>query len=264
MAAPLEKLIVLAAGQGSRLRPLTNGRPKCLVPVAGKPILDHVIQAATVVGVQYVVAIGGYRADQLRRHDVTVVENPHFESTNMVASLFCAESHFDDGFILSYGDIVYGADVLAKVQAVDAEIAVVVDEDWRRYWEDRYDDPGTDAESLTLNENGHIVSIGKGGVPVDEIEAQYIGLMAFRGDGVRWLVDAYAEAQAQSNDGRLNFGQAKDVRNMYMTDLLQGLADSGHPLTAVPIHGGWLEIDSPSDLAVAEKLIEAGRIPGLT
>lgn len=252
------KLIILAAGQGKRLRPLTNQRPKCLVPLAGKPILDHLFDTAAQVGFSEIVLIGGYRADALANYPAQLEYNPRYSETNMVRSLFCAEAHFGEGFVLSYSDICYRPEILRDLRDTSADISVVVDEDWRTYWERRGENPLDDAETLLI-ENGQIVEIGGKTQTFADIDAQYIGLMAFRSRGVNELRQAYASARAEERNGRLNFGRSKSVDSMYLTDLLQGMIDRGSTLTPLKIHGGWVEIDTPTDLVLAEALLSEGR-----
>lgn len=86
------KAVILAAGQGTRLRPLTNDKPKCLVEVAGKPLLEHQLAAMHACGLRDIHIVGGYRADQLDRPGITLHINRRFAETNMVATLFAAEN----------------------------------------------------------------------------------------------------------------------------------------------------------------------------
>ena len=254
------RMIILAAGQGTRLRPLTDDRPKCLVELAGRPLLRWQIEAARAVGIDDIVAIGGYRIGQLDGYGVRIVPNPAFASTNMVRTLFCARRLFGDGFVMSYGDIVYTPAVLGAVARDDHPISVSVDRQWRSYWEQRFDDPLSDAETLALDEDGCIRDIGRKAKRIEEIEAQYIGLAAFRGVGVAALNAAYDAACAEENANRKPFGGTRSMDQLYMTDLLQGLIRRGDQLAAVPVDGGWMEIDTPRDLAVAERLVTEGRL----
>lgn len=254
------RLIVLAAGQGTRLRPLTDDRPKCLVELGGRPLLAWTIAAARAVGIEEVIVVGGYRVDRLANCGAQVLVNPDFSTTNMVRTLFCARSYFGDGFIMSYGDIAYSPNVLRQVLAEPAPIAVTVDRGWRHYWEQRFDDPLGDAESLTMNDRGLVTEIGQKAASLDIIEAQYIGLVAFRGQGVEALVNAYEAAEADERAGQLPFKGPRNLDGLYMTDLLEGLIGRGEQLKAVPIDRGWVEIDSTRDLAVAERVVRDGGI----
>lgn len=253
------RLIVLAAGQGTRLRPLTDDRPKCLVEVAGRSLLDWQLDAGRRVGISDAVVVGGYHIERLADRPVRLIANPEYASTNMVRTLFCARDLFGDSFVMSYGDIAYSSDILRAVVESKAPISVAVDRAWRPYWERRFDDPLSDAETLTLDGEGHITDIGQKPKRIEDIMAQYIGLVAFRGQGVRALLDAYAAAEDEGGDGSSVFGSKRSLDKLYMTDLLQGLIRRGEKLTAVKIDGGWVEVDSQRDLAVAEELIHAGR-----
>jgi choline kinase len=253
------KLIILAAGQGARLRPHTESVPKCLVRVANRPILDRLIEVAKIAGIHDLVLVGGYRHETLKHYGIPVVVNNHYLTTNMVHSLFCAEEYFGDGFVVSYSDILYRPEHLLALVQDRADVSVVVDDDWLPYWRLRFDNILDDAERLSII-NDRIVEIG--GRPASEvqIDSQYIGLLAFRGSGVGALQSAYAQAKADGSSGRLRFGSAKTTDAMYITDLLQGMADRGVDLHPVRVRGGWVEVDSPQDLLLAEKLIAAGRL----
>jgi choline kinase len=252
------RLIILAAGQGSRLRPLTDDRPKCLVMVGGKSILERLLETAHDVGITDIVIVGGYRADTLRQYGLPIVINDRFTETNMVHSLFCAAKHFGEGFVLSYGDIFYRPDILRRVAEEKALISVAVDEHWQPYWARRFDNVLDDAETLRI-EDGRIVEIGGKPSSINEIEAQYLGLLAFRGEGVAQLRSAYTTAREEAAAECLKFGRAKSLDGMYVTDLLQGMADRGVVLNPVRVHGGWAEIDTKSDLELAEHLMAEGR-----
>ena len=155
------RMILLAAGQGTRLRPLTDTKPKCLIELGRKSLLDWQLEVASLSGISDVVVVGGYMAEQLTRKGLRVIINPNYGSTNMAYSLFCAEAEFGDGFILSYGDIVYSPDILKRLMVDQSPIGVIVDRDWHQYWKLRFDDPLCDAESMRIDPKGRIKSIGQ-------------------------------------------------------------------------------------------------------
>jgi choline kinase len=250
------RMIILAAGQGTRLRPLTDDKPKCLVELAGKPLLAWQIETARAAGISDITVIGGYRQDALHHYGVPVLVNERYQTTNMVRTLFCAQHLFGGGFVMSYGDIVYSPFVLSSLLKSDAGISIAVDRQWHKYWAQRFDNPLSDAETLKLDDSGAITEIGQKPSSYEDIMAQYIGLAAFRGAGVSALVAAYEGAEAAERDGRLPFGGTRSLDKLYMTDLLQGLIADGKRLQAVPIDRGWVEVDSPTDLAVAERIAE--------
>lgn len=238
------KAIILAAGQGSRLRPLTDDRPKCMVEYQGKPLIEHVVHALRQNGVADIVVVRGYAPEALRCAGARFYDNPRYASTNMVSTLFCAEPELEGDVIISYSDIVYSPSVVQRLLAADAELAVVVDRDWRRLWQERMDDPLGDAETLRLDAQGQIVELGKKARSYDEIEGQYIGLLKVAASAWPRLRAFYHGLdRAATYDG-------KRFEQMYMTSFIQAVIDRLLPVAAVPIHGGWLEVDAPSDLRV--------------
>jgi len=121
------KALILAAGEGTRLRPYTLDRPKCLVEVDGISLLERQLAVLRSEGVDSVTLIGGYRAEMLKRPDATLRLNPRFHETNMVWTLFSAEDELQGDLVLAYGDIVYSRDVLRALLASTADIAVAID-----------------------------------------------------------------------------------------------------------------------------------------
>jgi L-glutamine-phosphate cytidylyltransferase len=232
---------LLAAGMGTRLAPLTDGRPKCMVPLHGKPLLHWQLAAAKKAGISAVTLVGGYKAEQLEPFG-RVVRNPDFETTNMVESLWRAKDALKHGALICYGDILCAPRVIAAAAGAPHDVAVAVDSKWKEYWTARFGDPLKDAESLAMDEAGRLRSIGQKVSSVDAIQAQYLGLIRLSAKGAKILVDAYTAKRADPK-----------ARKMFMTDLLQGAIDAGVPVQSVPVSGGWLEIDSRSDLELAEK-----------
>ena len=241
------KAIILAAGQGTRLRPLTDDKPKCLVELAGKPLLEHQLATLRAGGVDDIHIVGGYRADQLQRPGITLHINECFAETNMVTTLFAAEAVMtgERDLIIAYGDIVYEPRVLAALQAVDAPITLAVDREWRRYWAARMDDPLSDAETLKLTDGDRVVELGKKPQSYEDIQGQYTGLIKIRADHVARLPDVW---RAMDHDAIYD---GKDFDNMYMTSFIQHLIDSGWEARAALIDNSWAEVDCESDLAAA-------------
>ena len=94
------KVIILAAGQGERLRPLTENIPKCMVNFLGKSILERQIDIFQNLGINDISVVAGYCADKVNLDNITKFENKNFMTTNMVESLFTAEEKLDDSVIV--------------------------------------------------------------------------------------------------------------------------------------------------------------------
>jgi choline kinase len=250
------KAVVLAAGEGTRLRPYTDDRPKCLVELGGEPLLRIQIGALRAAGVDDVTVIVGYRAEQVERLGYPTLRNPEYATTNMVATLMCADRLLDgrDDVLVAYGDLLYEPRLVGALAACTEPLATIVDLDWLRLWRLRSSDPLADAETLRMSEAGDIVELGRRPSTLEEIQGQYIGLTKVRADFAPELVAAY---RALDPD-RLYDGRAP--ARMFMTSFLQHLIDTGRPVRSVPVRGGWLEVDTASDLDVYSALLRDGRL----
>jgi choline kinase len=250
------RAIILAAGQGTRLRPYTNDRPKCMVELLGKPLLHRQLEVLRAAGIHDVALVGGYCAEGLLAEGVEVVLNPRYAQTNMVSTLFCAEALMVPGqdLLIAYGDIIYEPRVLEAVLQGDAPLSVAIDRQWRRFWEIRMENPLADAETLKLDEHDCIVELGKKPKDYSEIQGQYMGLIKVRGDQVAAFRAAWHALDRQGvYDG-------KDFDNMYMTSFLQHLIDQGWQAKAAFTDNGWLEVDTVEDLDQYQQMQASGQL----
>ena len=239
------KMIIVAAGQGTRLRPLTDEKPKCMVEYEGKPIIDYIIEAAQETNITNIAVVNGYKKEVLEKYldnyDIKFYTNENYSNTNMVATLFCAKEFMDDDLIISYADIIYKPEVLKKLIDSTDDFNVVVDQRWQELWNQRMDNPLDDAETLKI-ENNLIVELGKKPTNYDEIQGQYIGLIKISKRIINQVIDYY-----ESMD-KNNIYDGKDFNNMYMTSFIQNIIDNLFQVHPVMINGGWLEIDCINDL----------------
>ena len=250
------KVIILAAGEGKRLRPYTNDRPKCLVPLAGKPLLVRQVNVLRACGLNDITVMTGYKADQIQRLGFNTIDNPAYASTNMVTSLMCGRELLNglDDVLIAYGDICYEPRIIQAICACPAGFCTTVDVNWLSLWQARNEDPLLDAETLRMDEQGYIRELGKRPVNLSQIEAQYMGLIKVSASMASRVVAAYQSLDpAGTYDG-------KDLANMYMTSFLQYLIDEGNSLKAVKVTSGWLEIDTTEDLAHYERMLAAAEL----
>ena len=105
----MTRALILAAGQGTRLRPLTDDKPKCLVPLVGQSLLGRQVDTLKQCGIDDIHIATGYRSDQLEALGFATTKNPRFDSTNMVETLFSALPFIRQtgDLVIAYGDIVY-------------------------------------------------------------------------------------------------------------------------------------------------------------
>jgi len=241
--------VILAAGRGSRLGPLSGDRPKCLVEFANKPLIHRQIAALRGGGVSSIGIVRGYLGNMIEIEGATYFENPRWAETNMVMSLAAAAPWLQSGpVVVSYADIFYSRDVVRDLAAAPGDLVVAYDPSWRSLWTRRFADPLSDAETFRTDASGKLLDIGRRTTEIDEIKGQYMGLLKFT--PAAWRA---AEAVLAGVDGK-----TRDA--MDMTTLLRRLLDSGFSISTVGISGQWGEIDSSGDLELYEKMIREGEL----
>ena len=259
-----KRAILIAAGRGRRLGAHTAEIPKCMVDVGGKSIFGYVWSALSAVGVDELVVIRGYRGDVLEAHirslvpNVTFVDNPHWETNNVLLSLACARRFLDRGTNLTYSDIIFTPGVAAAAAASSADFGLVIDREFRSIYEGRTEHPLAEGEVADLRPDGAVARVGKRALPVPEAIGEYIGLTKLSDVGAEvtgGALDALAGRFAGHDDRP--FQRAATYRNAYLTDLWQDLIDTGTRMDPVLIEGQWREIDTGQDLDRARELVES-------
>lgn len=239
------KAIILAAGEGTRLRPLTNEKPKCMVEFNKKPMINHILETMKACDIHDIAIINGYKKDVLERHlkneNIQYFTNENFHHTNMVSTLFCAKDFMNDDLIISYADIIYQKEILLALINSKNNFNVIVDKNWKELWSVRMENPLDDAETLKIKD-GEIIELGKKPLSYNDIEGQYIGLIKISKKVLPQIINFY------SNLNKDRLYDNKDFNNMYMTSFIQLIIDKLLPVNPVFINGGWLEIDTLDDL----------------
>lgn len=255
------KAIILAAGEGTRLRPLTDDRPKTMVKLFGMSLLERQINTFRKCGINDIIVVTGYKDETINLTNIKKYKNFDYASTNMVETLFCAQNEMDGQTIISYGDIIFEKKVLTSLINSEEDYSVVIDKNWRKYWESRFVDPLVDAESLRLDSMNNIVEIGQTAKKIDDIQGQYIGLMKFQGNALKFLRSFYQKTKAEAKKtGENPLNPNIDFKKSYMTDFIQGLINAGCKIKAISINNGWLELDNNDDYRIYNEMYEDGKL----
>ncbi|HEX9813467.1 MAG TPA: phosphocholine cytidylyltransferase family protein [Myxococcota bacterium] len=233
------RAIVLSAGQGKRLLPLTASRPKCLLEVVGdQSVLDLQLRALARCGIEHTTVLVGFGAEHVAhavaesRFDdmqVTTLYNPFFAITDNLATCWIARVAMTDDFVLLNGDTIFEDNLLRRVlESPKAPIAVTIDR------KSSYD---SDDMKVTLDTDGRLTAIGKR-LPLHTVDGESIGMLRFQETGVQTYRDALDLAMRQP----------ESLSNWYLSvvnELAQKIS-----VQTLSIEGlWWAEIDSPEDLA---------------
>ena len=234
------KAIILAAGRGSRMKDMTDERPKCLVELRGKPLLEHQLTALRQAGINEIAVVTGYRRELLVGYGLVEFHNARWSETNMVSSLSCAQEWLQAGpCIVSYSDIFYSAAAVKSLMDDAGELALTYDPNWLELWTERFGDPLLDAETFRLGPDQTLYEIGNKPNSVDEVQGQYMGLLRFTPRGWEEVLRIRKALSLAECD------------KMHMTGTLQRVLEAGNlSMRALPYWGEWGEVDSVDDLAL--------------
>ena len=235
------KALILAAGLGTRLAPITNDRPKSLVPVNGKPILFKQIENLKQNGVYDITIVSGYKANVLEKAvkeqypEIIIVESVDYATTNNMYSAYLGiRAMFPDQdikpFYMMNADVFYDASVITALEEDKRQNLVVVD--MGRY---------IDESMKVVEKDGRLVEISKQIAHQDALGCS-IDVYKFGADGGKAFYYRCCEY----------IEEKKELKKWSEVALNDAFVDV--KFQACPLIGRWLEIDNHDDLAAAEEL----------
>ena len=236
------KAVILAAGQGTRIRSVHGEHPKCLIRVDDQTILDHQLEALSLAGVDRVAIVVGYEKEQIMDHvrarrghvgpKVDFIENPSFAITNNIYSLWMAREWIGNaGFVCLNADVIFDAEILESSVRNPAVISMIVDPEWRE-------------ETMKVIISGKRVIRMSKKISRDQFSGTYIGVTVFQQAAVTRF---FQKMQDLIFEGRVN---------EFFNVAVQQLADDGAGIGFTTTGGlAWAEIDDPMDLAFAQQNI---------
>jgi len=237
--------IIIAAGMGSRLMPLTNDRPKCMLEFGGMTLLERQIRAYHDCGIKDISIVRGYQKDKINYPDCTYYENEQYQENNILHSLFFAREAINGHVICAYSDILFESRVVARALESSHDIAIVVDIDWRDYYLDRKDHPLDEAETVIFDADNRVAKIGKILTERDDVHGEFIGMLKLSPKGCIIFRNHFDRAKALY--ANKPFQRAEIFEKAYLTDMIQELVDLGVPVHTIIIERGWKEIDTVED-----------------
>lgn len=232
--------VLLAAGTGSRLKPLTNDAPKCLSEVNGTAILERLVNCLSDNGFQHLIVVVGYLDQHIRNFldssstDLTVeyVVNPRYSTTNNLYSLWLARLTIGDPFLLVESDVVFNTSLLAGMLQPD-KIATSKMQNWMQ---------GT---TVTID-------------PSQQVSAFQMGSNEALGEVCHKTVNMYTFTMAswhRVTERLTEHVEAGNVNEYYETVFAEMVADGSLNMEAVDFDSKyWYEIDTLEDLNEAEKI----------
>lgn len=243
-------VILLGAGRGSRLMPLTASAPKAFATIAGKRILDWTLEAFREEDQPRFLFVGGYQIEAVRREYSTFgfIENADWANTNILFSLLCARDHFEGGFYSTYTDTLFRGDAVRQLRDSPHDITLVMDTRWRERYRFRSEHPEQDGEKMVAHD-GVITRLSRD-IPSDEATGEFTGLMKMTASGAATFLEYYDGLYASlGREGVLADG--RPFRMAYLIHQLDRMLQDGVEMHCVGVPGDYHEIDTMQDYELA-------------
>ncbi len=243
------KAIILAAGSSTRLGSLTKTIPKGLLEINGVSIIQKQIEIYRKNGIDEIIIIVGPNSEKFVFKNVKYVQDLNYEEHEVLGSLMTAKEFMDEGFIMTYSDIIYEESILKSMLNSENSLTVAVDLKWEKNYQDRSEHPKTQADNVLI-QSGKVLKIKKNIIKEKDMQTlgEFIGMMKISKEGVKEFIDIFLELN-QTCEGQ--FQNAPTFKKAYLTDLLQELIDRRKDVFAQIIKGKWMEVDTLQDLEKA-------------
>jgi len=240
------KVIILAAGRGSRMLEGTANLPKCMMKLWDRPLLEHCLESMQKAGFKPsdIGIVTGYKSEIIDYKGFNYFHNAQWETTNMFVSLTkAAEWLKKEPCVISYADILFSANAVKKLMLSESDFSITYYNGFWELWSKRFEDPLSDLETFKI-QKGKLVEIGKKPNIKEDVQGQYMGLLKFSPLGWEKIEEA------------IKLPMPKSVEKLDMTTLLQHLITLGNNIEVIETSDTWLECDNQNDINVYEKMYE--------
>lgn len=225
--------IILAAGIGSRMLPLTEKTHKCLLKINEEPIIRNQICNLNAAGITDIVLVGGYKFDLIKdylKDEVRYSHNPFYETTNSVVSLWFAVQNIDSDILIVNSDVIFDDDLIKKMCNTGFDISVAVSKEWS-------EERGYKAEIV----NDFVVDMSMN-IKKDKIGGEYAGMIFVKQNQLQKLKDQCEKLMIEKKF------------NVWFEDMIVDLIKNGAKAQSVEVDADkWYEIDTVEELEYARE-----------
>ena len=245
--------IILAAGEGTRLRPETISIPKGMVKLFDKSLLEMQIDVFKKCSINDISIVTGYLADKITFPSINYFKNENYSSTAGNESIFCAKEKLQDCTIITYGDLVFEKAVIDQVIDFKGDIGIAVELDWKPHYDGRILHQMSEADNVLFDKEGNILEMRKNIQKPDSKIGEFAGIVKLSKKGSNILLKKLNELH-KSHNGK--FHESLSVKEGIITDMLQEIIDSDYLVEPVIIEGKWCEIDTIQDIEYAKRIFK--------
>ena len=255
-------VIIPAAGEAPSLEKILNGKPKAMLEICGKTLINHQIQTLSNANLADITLIAGYGKEKLYAEGISIMENPDYHKGSLLNSIMVAKEKMTNGFIMLYSDILIEDQILKKLKECKEDIILVADNSTQ------YHEPEEGnvldyiiaknhykpkrREIRFISEN----TVAKIGSKINPETAthEFIGLARFSKTGAEQFLETYNDVVKRFTGP---FQESEDISRLSFTDLIQEMIDRDFDIHYMEIHKGWLEIHNAEHITLAQKSFSA-------
>ncbi|MFQ5450252.1 MAG: phosphoenolpyruvate mutase [Nitrospinaceae bacterium] len=254
-------VIIPAAGEDPVLKSILNGKPKAMMEISGKSLLERQVHSLNCGNLTDITVVAGYAREKMKAEGVTILENKDYQNGSMLHSTLVAREKMKNGFIMLYSDILLENHIIPELLACREDIVLVGDNSIQ-YHRDEDNGKAFDfiiskhkqrpsRRQFRLVYENIIAKIGKKINP-ETATHEFIGLAKFTKTGAEQFLQTYLDC-VRNYKGK--FQEAEDIAQFTFTDLIQEMIDRGFVIHFLEIHKGWLEIHREEDIALANRFL---------
>lgn len=225
------KAIILAAGMGSRMLPLTEKTHKCLLEINNEPIIRNQINNLNTAGINDIILVGGYKFDLIKdylKDEVQYAHNPFYETTNSVVSLWLAVQNIDSDILIINSDVIFDENLVRRMCNVSSDISVAVSKEWS-------DERGYKAEII----NDFVVDMSMN-IEKDKIGGEYAGMIFVQKEQMQKLKEQCEKLMIEKKF------------NVWFEDMIVDLIKNGAKAQSIEVDTDkWYELDTVEELEYA-------------
>ena len=248
------KVIIIAAGQGSRLGELTKNLPKPLLDINGKSILERQIELFHKFGIKDILVVRGPNKEKFHLNDVRYIEDTNYLHGEQTSSLMFAKKEIKGDVIISFGDIIFDELILQQLLESDGDLILSTDQNWEKSYEIRTEVSQKFSDFIKLK-NNQIIKFFKNSEEIIDGDCivEFIGLMKLSKMGSEKIVRTYEDLEI-NHIGKFHY--APSFKKAKIIDLLEELRLKNMNIKTEKINGVWCEIDTQQDLEIAKKIFK--------
>jgi phosphoenolpyruvate phosphomutase len=243
--------VIVAAGFEENLWPLNSERPKAMLEIRGKSILERQRDLLRRAGIERIAVVTGYKREKVSLPQVQIYPNANYRTTGSLHSLFCAEEEARGKFVFLYGDVLFEEHVLEKLLKSKADVTLAV----KRPLGSDGSKPERDLVVLRGPAGQEEIAAIGHQLGHSEANGEFMGLALFSKRGAQSLREIY-ESLSRKN-GHSRFHNAPNLRSAQFTDMIQEMLARKHKVHAVCLSGGWLDIETFEDYRKAWQEVKA-------